>query len=343
MNDRLGGQLLVLVANLAHFISHCPDERLKTDVGDRRNEERPTVDVIEVGHCDIGLRPDDEPRTSQEVRPVRTELGKEHLELGGGWRFIVGSEIEQHHKNAGSLNVAQELVTEAPPLARAFDEAGNVGHDEVESVVGLHDSQVRGERGELVVGDLRLRGRDARDQRRLASVRKADERDVGEQLELELQPGFFALLALFGEGRSAALVREEASIPAAALATGRSEVAVAVIGEVGEDLAVAAANDRANGHRGDEVVATAAMFLLPGTVFAALTFAVRVIAVAEQRRHVMVRFNPHAAAVAAIAAIGAASFHHRFTPKRHTARAAAAALHVDLALVDKLHWPILGV
>ena len=52
--------------------------------------------------------------------------------------------------------------------------------------------EVRHQRGERVVGDLRPRGRDARDQRRLAGVREADQADVGQQLQVEAEVLLFA-------------------------------------------------------------------------------------------------------------------------------------------------------
>ena len=50
-----------------------------------------------------------------------------------------------------------------------------------------HDAEIRRQRRERVVGDLRPRRGDARDQRRLAGVGEADQADVGEQLQLEPQ------------------------------------------------------------------------------------------------------------------------------------------------------------
>ena len=72
-----------------------------------------------------------------------------------------------------------------PSLGRAFDEAGDVGEDEL-VLVEPHHAEVRHERGERVVGDLGFGRAHHRDQRRLARVREADERGVGEQLQLEL-------------------------------------------------------------------------------------------------------------------------------------------------------------
>ena len=54
------------------------------------------------------------------------------------------------------------------------------------SLSSAHDTEVRLERGERVVGDLRLGRADDADERALADVREPDERDVGHQLQLEL-------------------------------------------------------------------------------------------------------------------------------------------------------------
>ena len=52
-----------------------------------------------------------------------------------------------------------------------------------------HDAEVRHERRERIVGDLRLGRRDRGDERGLAGVRKADDRDVGEELQLDRRAG----------------------------------------------------------------------------------------------------------------------------------------------------------
>ncbi len=64
---------------------------------------------------------------------------------------------------------------------------GHVGDDEAAIAAQADDAEIGRQRGERIRGDLRPRRRDARDQRRLAGVRKADEADVGEQLHLEAE------------------------------------------------------------------------------------------------------------------------------------------------------------
>src|SRR5699024_10458813 len=83
-----------------------------------------------------------------------------------------------------ALDVAEELEAEALALARARDEPRDVGDREA-VLARLDDPEVRDERRERVVGDLRLGCGDRRDERGLARARVADERDVRDRLELE--------------------------------------------------------------------------------------------------------------------------------------------------------------
>ena len=87
----------------------------------------------------------------------------------------------------------------APSLAPSISPGMSATHEL--AVVGLERAEHRLERRERVGGDLRLRARHAREQRRLARVGQADEPDVGEQLEVQLDG---ALVARAGRARPAA-------------------------------------------------------------------------------------------------------------------------------------------
>src|SRR5207244_6940295 len=82
------------------------------------------------------------------------------------------------------LDMAQELLAEAQAAARALDQPGDVGDDEL-PIVEPRDAEVRDERGERVVGDLRSRARERREERRLPRVRQTGEAHVRQELELE--------------------------------------------------------------------------------------------------------------------------------------------------------------
>src|SRR5690242_11238840 len=90
------------------------------------------------------------------------------------------------------LDVAEKLNAEAGAGVRAFNQAWDVGHNETAEVRQLHDAEIRFQRGEWVVGDLRSRGRYAGDQRAFAGIRESDEAGVCEEFEFEPQPLLFA-------------------------------------------------------------------------------------------------------------------------------------------------------
>ena len=141
-------------------------------------------------------------------------------------------------------------------FARSLDEPGDVGDDELEVVVDPHHAEVRLERRERVVRDLGLRRRDAADERALARVREADERDIGHQLQLEQQPALLAVLALLRERRRPPRVRQEAGVPTSSAAAGGGPPSVTVVHEVGEHRAgVHLLDDRALRNRDGDVAA----------------------------------------------------------------------------------------
>ncbi len=85
-------------------------------------------------------------------------------------------------QRARPLDMPQETVANTPALVRAFDEARNVGHDDLDAV-DADDAQIGDQRRERVVGNLGSCVRRGRQKRRLAGVRHAQKADVGNQFE----------------------------------------------------------------------------------------------------------------------------------------------------------------
>ena len=81
-------------------------------------------------------------------------------------------EVEHVDEQPRALDVREEVVAEAGAVAGALDQPRDVGDDEL-AIVGLERAEHRLERRERVGGDLRLRARHAREQRRLAGVGQA--------------------------------------------------------------------------------------------------------------------------------------------------------------------------
>ena len=170
----------------------------------------------------------------------------------------------------------------------------------------------------------------------LPTFGKPDQGDVGHQLQLELQPDVLAVLALLGERRRPPLVRPELGVAAPAAPAGGTQPAIAMVGEVGQQLAgVQVGRDRAFRHHHLERLATLAVLVLALAVHAVLGATVRVVAKREQRRDVAVGDQPDIATLAAIAAVGSAECLGSLTPERRTAGATIAAAYIQLRFIDE--------
>ena len=210
----------------ARFVDHGaerPEEAVEALAGDGRDPHAGKGRVV----GDVGLAAHDEPGTLEQLRPVAAQLVDEDTLLLHGGDAVDAGQVEQQDEHAGPLDVAQEPVTEPAPLRRALDEPGDVGQHHL-VVLEADDPEVRLQRGEGVVRNLRLRRTDRGDQGRLARVGEPDQRRVGQELHLELEPELLAVLALLGEPRRPARVREEPGVAAPALPPTRREVVVAV-------------------------------------------------------------------------------------------------------------------
>ena len=93
---------------------------------------------------------------------------------------IAGRGVDHVDEQPRPLEVREELVAEARLPGGALDQAGNVRDGQLPAVRRVDRPEHRLERRERVVGDLRLRIRDPPQERRLAGVRQADERSVGD-------------------------------------------------------------------------------------------------------------------------------------------------------------------
>jgi hypothetical protein len=271
-------------------------------------------------------------RALEQVGVVGLELGAQRLEVGDG---VVG-EVDDEGQQAGARDVPQELEAQAPAEVRVLDDAGHVGDREA-LMVALDHAEVGAEGREGVGGHLRPGVRQGGQQARLAGVGVADEADVGDRAQLEPQPALLAGRAVLGEARRAAVGVGEGGVAAAADAAGGDQRALAHLDEVGEHLAGVGVGWRRvptgtgivtslrPGPRGCAPrPARSALVDLPGHQ-------------PVERGDVVDGLEPHAAAVAAVAAVGAALGDVLQAHERHGAVAALAALDGDLDDVTEGH------
>ena len=147
------------------------------------------------------------------------------------------------HEQACAFDVAEELEAEAGAFVRALDEAGDIGHH-VGVEAHFDHAEVGLERGEGIVCDLRRRAGDGAQQRRLAGVRQADEPDVGQQFEFELEALVLAALAGLGDVRRLVGRRREVRVAAPAATALGDDQPITFEREVADDLAALACGGR---------------------------------------------------------------------------------------------------
>ena len=143
----------------------------------------------------------------------------------------------------------------------------------------------------------------------------AHKRRVGHELHLKLNPALLRRLAQLGERRRTARGGDEVDIAAAAHAAVCHGDALAVVGEVGHELAgflgflEVFVDHGAHRHLEHQVGARGAVHATALAVRAALGLEVMLEAVIDRRGHAGIGFKHHVAAMAAVAAIGTALGH----------------------------------
>ncbi len=242
--------------------------------------------------------------------------------------------MQQH---AAAFGVAEELVAKTDAFMRAFDQPGQIGEHEF-ALVDAHDAELRMQRGERIVGDLRLGGADRGEKSGLAGIGQADDAGIGDQFQP--QPDGALLAGLAGIGLARRLIGRafEIGVAEAAIAALHQRDALAGFGEIGEQrLAVLLVDLRADRNFQHHVLAIGAVHVLAHAVAAGLGLEVLLIAVIDQRVEAVDRLDHDVAAFAAVAAGRPAELDELLAPERDAAVAARAGLHIDLGFVEEFH------
>ena len=150
---------------------------------------------------------------------------------------VIAGHVDEMDQRTAALDMAEETVADPRTLVRALDQPRNVGEHELRALVA-DDAEVRMQRREGIVGDLRLRRGDARKQRGLPGIRQADDADIGDELQPEPNPLLFAFLAGIGAARRAVGGGLEMRVAEAAVPAFGQKLALAELGEVGDQRLV---------------------------------------------------------------------------------------------------------
>ena len=275
-------------------------------------------------------------RDAALVDRVGRELGLDHLEVGQRVTARLERRAVEHvHQGRAALDVAQELQPEALALAGAGDQPRDVGDGEAH-LARLDDAEVGHQRGERVVGDLRPRGGQRRDQAGLAGARVADQGHVGDRLQL--QDDVAAPPGSPSSAKPGALRRGrgQRGVAEPALATGATTNRVPAPTQVDERPRRPASSTTVPSGTGSTRSAPAApLRLSPWPGLPGRRAAVRGVVVVEQGGRLRVDDEHDVAAVAAVAAVRTAERLELLPVHRRAAVAAVTAGDVQDDAVDE--------
>ena len=171
---------------------------------------------------------------------------------------------------------------------------------------------------------------------RLPGVGLADESDVGDELELQLErPRLAFLSGLPFAGRLMSSGGEEA-VALAAPAALCDDHLLPINEDLGEDLAGRCVADYSAGrHRENHVLARLSALVRAHAVLAALRDPAIAVGIVEQRREIPVAANDDVAAASTVAAVRTAHRHAMLSAERRASRASGARFNSDYYAINE--------
>ena len=237
--------------------------------------------------------------------------------------------------------MAQKLVSQASTLGRTFDEPRHISHHKALLGSHAHHAQIRMQGGEGVVGDFGTGVGDGTDERGLACVGHAQQADIGQHLEFELEVFAVARPARrFLAGRAVDRTFEPHIAKTAVTAFGDHDDFARVEQLVQHVVSFGVNQQGAYGHFQNDVVTGCAKHVRAHAVLAAFGLVAFGETVVHQGVQARVRHSKHMAAAATVAAVGSAKFFVFLMTKRHAAIPAVASDDVYIRFINKFHGTI---
>ena len=134
-----------------------------------------------------------------------------------------------------ALEMGEELVPEPGTFRGTFDQARHVGDRELPRIRPVDDSEDRLDRREGIVGDLRLRVRDAAKERGFAGIGETGERGIDHELEPQDEIDLVARKPGFREAWRLPGRRRKAGVPAPTLPSASSDEARTLSRQIGDE------------------------------------------------------------------------------------------------------------
>ena len=242
------------------------------------------------------------------------------------WIGLVGrGGFDEVYEEAGAFDVAEEFVAESGAGVGAFDESGDISEHIFVVVTDMHESEVGVFGGEGVIGNFGSGAGNPAEQSGFSGIGFADEPDVGDEFQFELDFAVFAGVTAFGFAWGAVDGICKAFVAAAAATAFGDNDRVTVILQVFEEVTVFEVTDECSGgHEDNGGFAAFSRTECTQAVFAAFGFPVPMTNEVTEGTEVAIRLNDDIATVAAVAPVRAAAWYKGFTPETAAAVSSVA-------------------
>ena len=238
-------------------------------------------------------------------------------------------------QHSGALHVPQEVQSQALAFAGSRDQTGYIGHGE-HFIAHAHHTEVRHQRGERVIGNLRLCSREHGDERGLARGGEAHQAHV--RHGLELQGDFLGLAGLTQQGKTGSLASlgDQRGIAQTTMTAFGHDHPGAHTGEVSEHLSAVIQHHGAFRYGKHAVFTAGTVPVIARAIATAASANVRVEVKVQQRVDLCGDLEDDISAVATVTAVWAAQWHELLSVNRGTAMSSVASLQVQGHAVNEL-------
>ena len=234
--------------------------------------------------------------------------------------------------------MAKELMPQASTLCRTLDETGYVGNHETLALAQTHDTELRMQGCEWVVGNLGARVGHRCDKCALACIGHTKKAHIGQHLEFKMQPVLFSRLSRCTLARGAVGAGLEAQVAKAACSALCDYDALPRLREVGHHrVGLRIPNKGANRYAQQHVLASCPKLVSASTVLTIARPVESLVAEINQSVEVGVSLHVDMAATPTVTAVWPTERNEFFATKGHAAIAAIAGKDFDLCFVDEFH------
>ena len=303
------------------------------------------VDLLDARECtvrplliddEIRLIACDDHRLLENPRIILRDLIIDRPNILDRISALRAGSIDHVDQHLTTLDMTQELVTEADPLRGTLDETRNVRHDEAAVALQADHTEMRRQRREVIVRDLRTRITAHRKNRRLTHVRKTDETDIRDHTKLHLYPELTGILTRLRELRCLHGRCREMHITETALTALQQNHTLVLAGHIRDDLLrLEITNDRSLRNTDHQILTILTMHTLSAAFFTRRRDILLTITEILERIQTLIHLDDDITALTAITTIRTTRRHVQLTTERHMTISALTTLDENLCNICK--------